>query len=282
MIESPCSRVLVVGAGTMGEALIAGWLRPQPPAPALLDARQVAAVNARPARSDELTARYGIACTCDVAQAPSADVVVLAVKPQKMAEVVRQANGRGPFAPDARRLYVSIAAGVSTAALERLLPEGSPVVRAMPNMPLRIGAGATALCAGAHAGEADLRCASRLFSCFGLVEKVSEQLMDAVCAVSGSGPAYVAAFVEALRDAGQACGLERGLSERLALQTVLGTARMLAEGNQSPAELRRSICSPGGTTLAALDAMSASGFDSVLARGVAAACSRSKELGAPS
>ena len=228
-----------------------------------------------------LEARYGVSCVSDAACIEGADVVVLAVKPQVMMGVLEgisalPAYGGGACGP----LFVSLAAGLTTQRLESALPENARLVRVMPNMPLQVSAGATAVTGGACATAEDIELVCQLFSCLGCACVVDESLMDAVCAVSGSGPAYVAAMVEALRDAGVKQGLDCGLAETLALQTVYGTAKVLVDTGQTAEYLRESVCSPGGTTLAALDAMNEAGFSGVFDAGVAAAVRRSKELSA--
>ena len=175
-------------------------------------------------------------------------------------------------------LFISIAAGIPTTRLEAALPKDAHVVRVMPNMPLSIGAGASGVCKGAQATNDEYDYVVGLFGCLGRAVPVDESDMDIVCALSGSGPAYVAAMIEALRDAAAAQGLDEQLAETLALQTVLGTARLIDETPLSPAVTREAVCSPGGTTLAALDAMYEAGFNDVFQAGVDAAVRRSKEL----
>jgi pyrroline-5-carboxylate reductase len=178
--------------------------------------------------------------------------------------------------PDA--LVVSIAAGISTKIIEGSLPAGARVVRTMPNTPALVGVGATAIAGGKHATDADLALVETLFQSVGLCVRVPESQIDAVTGLSGSGPAYVFAMIEALRDAGVREGLSEETSLQLAAQTVLGAARLLFEQNEPPETLRERVTSPGGTTRAGLDALEASGFAEVLAGAVRAATRRSKEL----
>ena len=273
-------RFLIVGGGKMGEGILSGWLGSSSAPADEVECDVVEVVEPGAERRAYLTERYHVTCLADVAEVEHVpDVVVLSVKPQVMMNVLAglaplpafQTTGDGP-------LFISIAAGLTTASLEAALPHGAALVRVMPNMPLAIGAGASGVCGGAHASEGQVAYVASLFDCLGKAVVVEESDMDAVCAVSGSGPAYVAAMVEALRDAGVAQGLDAELAETLALQTVLGTARLIDEGDQSVADVRISICSPGGTTLAALEAMEAAGFAHVFDEGVAAAVRRSKEL----
>ena len=203
----------------------------------------------------------------------ASDVILLAVKPNVAPGVLRE--NRAAFAGKA---VISIVAGLTVATLKALLPAEARFLRVMPNTPLLVSEGATAVTRGAHATDEDLAYAKELFACLGLACVVDEADMDAIGAVSGSGPAYVAALIEALRDGGVAEGLDAELAEKLALQTVLGTARLMTETGRGAEETRIAVCSPGGTTLAALAAMEEGGFTESLKAGVAAAVVRSKEL----
>jgi pyrroline-5-carboxylate reductase len=259
------TRLAVVGGGRMGEALVGGLLARGWAAP-----DEVCVVEARAARREELAGRFpGIA----VVEAPEpADGVVLAVKPGDVPAACRQVAAAGA----GRAL--SIAAGVPLAALEEAL--GSvPVVRAMPNTPALVGAGAAAIAAGTHAGEDDLVWAEQVLGAVGDVVRVPEALLDAVTGLSGSGPAYVFLVAEALIDAGVVAGLPHDVSRRLAVQTLLGAARLLAETGDEPQRLRAAVTSPGGTTAAGLRVLEAGGVRSAIVEAVAAATDRSRELG---
>lgn len=273
-------RFLVVGGGKMGEAILAGWISSSEGPAAEIAAGDIEVVNPGIERREHLAQAYGVACMADVAQvSEKPDVVVLAVKPQVMGGVLESIASLDVFAGGERGpLFVSIAAGLTTASLEASLPQGAPVVRVMPNMPLAIGAGASGVCGGSCVSAEQVEHVAGLFGCLGRAVVVDEGYMDAVCALSGSGPAYVAALIESMRDAAAAQGLDAALAEQLALQTVLGTARLIDETGATPAATRESICSPGGTTLAALDAMGAAGFDEAIKAGIDAAIRRSKEL----
>jgi pyrroline-5-carboxylate reductase len=176
------------------------------------------------------------------------------------------------------KLIVSIMAGVRCASIEDALENGIRVVRVMPNTPALVGAGATAICAGKHTGIKDLDCVEAIFALTGLVVRVDEKQMDAVTGLSGSGPAYVLTFIEALSDAGVKNGLPRDISAKLAVQTVLGASRMLAETGEHPAKLREQVTSPGGTTIAGLHVLENGRFRGVIMDAVDAATQRSKEL----
>lgn len=281
-------RILVVGAGKMGEAIVAGWVCAESGAAAGITATSVAVANPGEARRAHMVSAYGVSAYENASVAACAaeeaglgfDIVVLAVKPQVMFDVLAPFAQHPAFCGgEAGPLFVSIAAGLSTTKLEAALPAGARVVRVMPNTPLMVGAGASGICAGANASDADLSLVRDLFTCLGVAVVVDEADMDAVCAVSGSGPAYVAAMIEAIRDAAAASGLDAQLAEVLATQTVFGTAKLMLDRAQSAEQTRIAVCSPGGTTLAALDAMADRGFNEVFAAGVDACIKRSKELG---
>jgi pyrroline-5-carboxylate reductase len=262
--------VAFIGAGNMAGALIRGLI-----GTGTVPADHIIAADPDRARLDALRAELGISTVETNAEALSnADVVVLATKPQVFAQVLPGIGSA--LRPGA--LIVSIAAGISTTIIERALPEGAHVVRTMPNTPALVGAGATALAGGTHATEEDLALAETLFQSVGLCVRVPEAQIDAVTGLSGSGPAYVFAMIEALRDAGVREGLSEETALRLAAQTVSGAARLLLEQGESPETLRERVTSPGGTTRAGLDALEASGFAETLAGAVRAATRRSNEL----
>jgi len=256
-------RIQVIGGGRMGEALVAGLI-----ADGWAPAEEIAVVEAVRARRDELAeAHPGI----DVRPSghPGTDTL-LAVKP---GDAIGALEGLAP------RRVLSIAAGVTTRALEGALPDGTPVVRAMPNTPALVGQGAAALAAGAHAGEDDLAWAEAVLGAVGTVVRVPEAQLDAVTGLSGSGPAYVFLVAEALVDAGVLVGLPRPAAEALATQTLLGAATLLASGGRSAAERRADVTSPGGTTAAGLRALEAGGVRAAVIDAVVAATARSRELG---
>lgn len=262
----------------MGEAILGGWIASNEGPAADITASDVIVANPGLARREYLAERYGVSCVADAREIDGADIVVLAVKPQVMPDLLESirheaAYGGGESGP----LFVSIAAGLSTAWFAERLPEGARFVRVMPNTPLLVGAGATTVCSASPSPE-DVELVRALFDCLGSAFVVDEQYMDATGALSGSGPAYVAHMVEALRDAGSQAGLDPSLAENLALETVYGTCRLMLETGQSPEETRVAVCSPGGTTLAALAAMDEAGFMEMFTKGVVAAIRRSEEL----
>ncbi len=258
-----------IGGGNMAEALIRGILHAKAPAGRIVVAEPL------PARRELLAERYAVTVTGDNREAVTdADIIVLAVKPQMAGEVL--AGLAGAFS--AEKLLISILAGTPTSALEQPLGQAPRVVRAMPNTPALVGAGATALCGGQHARQEDLATAVHLFESVGTVQIVSEAQMDAVTGLSGSGPAYVFTLIEALADGGVKEGLLRETALALATQTVLGAARLVQEG-EHPAVLRDRVCSPGGTTIAGVKALEDHGFRAALMEAVAKAAERSRELG---
>lgn len=267
-------RIGIIGAGAMGGALAAGLLA------AGTDADSIRAADPDPKRREALEARSGIRCGAgNLEVVEQSDLVVLAVKPNQIATVLRELGGTGN-AELRRPLWVSIAAGISLSSLAGDLPPGTRLVRSMPNTPALVGAGATAFVANQEATEADRAAARLLFEAVGSTwEAPSEELLDAVTGLSGSGPAYLFLFLEALCEAGVRVGLPKDASSALATQTVLGAARLAAESERAPAELREQVSSPGGTTVAGLARLEAAGFRSAIHDAVEAATLRSRELG---
>ena len=278
--------LLVIGGGRMGEALVGGLL-----AAGALPPASVAVVEADAGRRDALQAPGGLAgrtpdlrVAATVAEAaPAAGFgAVLAVKPADVAAACTAVAAAGP----ARVL--SIAAGVTLASVRAALGGGAPsghggapaVLRAMPNTPALVGAGAAGLAAGEGAGPDDVAWAEGILAAVGTVVRVSEGQLDAVTGLSGSGPAYAFLVAEALIDAGVLVGLPRPVAEALTAQTLLGAARMLLERGEGPAALRAAVTSPGGTTAAGLRALEDRGTRAAFMAAVAAATERSRQLGA--
>jgi pyrroline-5-carboxylate reductase len=276
-----------IGAGNMGEALIKGLLKTGAAKPT-----QILASARRPERVRELAQLYGIRGATNAEVARDSDVIVLCVKPQILDQVLRG------ISPDTSRdtLIISVAAGVPIAAIERRLhpaanasasgsgpspakPAPPRIVRAMPNTPATVGAGATGIALGEHATEADLATAKTIFDSVGMTVVLEESQLDAVTGLSGSGPAYLFLIIEALADAGVKVGLSRRASLQLAAQTVLGSAKLLIESGQHPGMLKDGVTSPGGTAIAGLHTLEAGGLRNVLMNAVEAATRRSRELG---
>lgn len=258
----------LVGGGRMGEALLAGLLAADGTNGS---GRAIRVVEAHPARAEELRERYRqVEVTGSVGPAAA---TVLAVKPHQVADVCREVASAGS------PRVLSIAAGVTIAALEDALGSGVAVVRAMPNTPALVGAGAAAVAGGRAAGPDDVAWAMGVLEAVGSVVEVPESLLDAVTGLSGSGPAYVFLVLEALIEGGVAAGLPRDTSEALAGQTLLGAARLYLDGDASPAALRAQVTSPGGTTAAGLRVLEQRAVRAALIDAVVAARDRASELG---
>jgi pyrroline-5-carboxylate reductase len=262
------TRLELIGGGRMGEALLAGLLRE-----GWATADEVAVVEPIAARRDELAARHRGLTVTDAPR--GADGVVIAVKPGQVPAVARQLRALGGSAVGR---VLSIAAGVTTATIEASLGEGIAVVRAMPNTPALVGAGAAAIAGGTHATDDDLDWAEGVLGAVGVVVRVAEGQLDAVTGLSGSGPAYVFLVAEALIEAGVLVGLPRDVSTDLAVQTLLGSARLLAESGDDAATLRAAVTSPGGTTAAGLRVLEDRATRAALVAAVVAARDRSAEL----
>jgi len=228
-------------------------------------------------RLEYLQGKYGVSVTEDNLKAvKSADIIILAVKPQSMREVLEPLKE----AVDGTKLVISIAAGIPVGFIEGCLEKGPRVIRVMPNTPALVGEGAAALAPGRSATEADLKVARGIFDAVGMSVVVKEESIDAVTGLSGSGPAYVFIMIEALSDGGVLMGLPRDVSLRLAAQTVLGSAKLYLEtAGKHPGDLKDMVTSPGGTTIAGIKALEDGGFRAALINAVEAATRRSQELG---
>ncbi|MBU1184758.1 MAG: pyrroline-5-carboxylate reductase [Pseudomonadota bacterium] len=264
-------RIGMIGGGKMGGALMGGMI-----SGGLVKAEALTVADKDEDRLGELVKAYGVTVTVDNREAVRhADVVILAVKPQNMADVLDElADAVMPSA-----LVISIAAGIATAFIEERLGEGVRIVRVMPNMPALIGEGAAALCCGVSATKADLELARHIFGAVGITVEVKETLMDAVTGLSGSGPGYAFLIIEALTDAGIRMGLGREVALKLSAQSLFGAAKLCLLGKKPPAELRAMVTSPGGTTLAGLKALEEGRLRETLISAVEAATRRSAELG---
>lgn len=259
-----------LGCGNMAEALIRGLLT------AKVAPERIGASGPRAERMDAMRETYGIRTTTDnIELVKHSNVVVLSVKPQILDKVVRQVSN------DMREgtVVISVAAGVPTAAIEHLLRAETHVVRAMPNTPALVLAGATAIAPGEHATKADLDTARFLFDAVGITVELDESQLDAVTGLSGSGPAYIFLMLDALADGGVKMGLSRRNAQRLAAQTVMGSAKLLLETDEHPGRLKDMVTSPGGTAIAGLATLEAGGLRTTLINAVEAATDRSRELG---
>ncbi len=263
-------KLAIVGTGRIGEALLRGLLRSQ-----WLRPDQVVCTARREERCDELKAAHAVEVTTDNAAAiEAADVVLVALKPQTLLGVV--ASVGGSFRVD--QTVISLAAGITTAAIQDAIPGDVPVVRVMTNTPVQVDEAMSVVSGGTHASEADLDLASSILSHVGRVVRVSEEHLDSVTALSGSGPAYFFLLAEAMIDAGILLGLPRDLSSELIIQTMVGSAKMLRDTGQHPVELREMVTSPGGTTIAAIRELEGARVRAAFLDAIEAAKRRGEEL----
>ncbi|WP_181791996.1 pyrroline-5-carboxylate reductase [Mycolicibacterium parafortuitum] len=283
------ARIAIIGGGSIGEALLAGLLR------AGRQVKDLVVAEKGPDRAKYLAEKYSVRVTSVSDAVDAATYVVIAVKPGDVQHVIGDIADTAARAESdtAEQVFVSVAAGVGTAYYENKLPAGSPVVRVMPNAPMLVGGGVSAVAAGRFATPEHLKEVAQLFDAVGEVQIVTEGQIDAVTAVSGSGPAYFFLMVEALVDAGVEAGLPRNVATDLAVHTMAGSAAMLLERldeaaeragsgptmDTSPAQLRATVTSPGGTTAAGLRELERGGLRAAVAAAVEAAKRRSEQLG---
>lgn len=269
----PPRRVAVLGAGTIGEALLAGLLRSG------AASADLAFCERYDARAAEVGERTGVQRLLQPAEAAAfADVLLVAVKPQDVVALLDEIAA----GITTEHLVVSVAAGISTGSIEAHLPPTTPVVRVMPNTPMLVDAGMSAVVAGSFATDEHLEQAEAMMRAVGRVVRVPEHQIDAVTALSGSGPAYVYLLAEAMIDAGVLLGLPRALATELTAQTALGAATMLRDAGRHPAQLREAVTSPGGTTAAALRVLDDRGLRAAVLAAACAAQQRAGELGVSS
>ncbi|MBF7083182.1 pyrroline-5-carboxylate reductase [Desulfallas sp. Bu1-1] len=259
-----------IGGGAMAEALIAGLT-----GAGLVPPERIRVSDVSGERTAYLRDKFGVVTVSDNdALVGDADIIVLAVKPFVVGEVLAETGGR----IGDRHTVISIAAGISTSFIEQKLVGKVPVIRVMPNTPALVGAGATAVCRGRWASDRHLELALTMFGAVGRAVPVSENLMDAVTGLSGSGPAYMYIIAEALADAGVRVGLPRDVALTLAAQTMLGAARMILETGRHPGVLKDMVTTPGGTTIEGLFALEEGGLRAALVRAVERATARSRQL----
>ncbi|HEX4526328.1 MAG TPA: pyrroline-5-carboxylate reductase [Gaiellaceae bacterium] len=265
-------RIAILGAGRLGESLVrgflsSGWRQPD----------EVAVTVRHEERVPALRERYAISAgTSNVDAVQGAALIVVAVKPQDMSEVLAEIAG----SVSSEQVILSVAAGVTTAFIESHLSAEARVVRAMPNAPALVHEGIAGIAAGRSAGDADLALAEEALGHLGAVVRVSEFDLDAVTALSGSGPAYFALLAEAMIEAGLLLGLSRDVSTKLVVQTMFGSALLLRDEGMHPVELREAVTSPGGTTTRAIRELERSGVRAAFLNAISAATERSRELGA--
>jgi len=263
------SKVVFVGAGNMAEAIVSGMVAGSFCAP-----EKIIMTDVRPERLADLEKEYGVSTSTDNRVVKNAEIVVLAVKPQMMAEVLQV------IFPVLRSetLIISIAAGIPAAKIEAALGGNRRVIRVMPNTPALVGQGASAIAAGTLADEADLEVAEAILGCVGLTVRVKESDLDAVTALSGSGPAYVFYLLEGMLAAAEKMGLDKKTARKLALKTVEGAARLMEDSGEAADVLRAKVTSKGGTTEAAVRSLDEAGVKDAVVQALLAAQKRSVEL----
>ena len=270
MIGVQMTRLAVLGGGKMGEALIAGlvasgWRKPD----------EIVVTGRREERLSELFDSYGVDTLLDNAAAVAgAELVVLAVKPQDIEILLSDISAH----VSAEQTVLSVVAAIPTSFIEARLGDDVPVVRAMPNTPSIVHEGMAGIAAGRHASEDNMKLASEVLRHVGRVVTVPEPYLDAVTAISGSGPAYFALLAEAMIEAGILLGLSREISTELVVQTMLGSAKLLRDEHMHPVELREMVTSPGGTTIRAIRVLEQSGVRAAFLNAIQAAMERSQEL----
>lgn len=263
-------RIAVLGAGKMGGILLQAFVRT-----GLFPAQQIAATVAHELRAEALTKQFGLAVTTDNRRAvEGADIVLLAVKPTQVVQLVREVSG----SLKSGALIISIAASVKTGAIEDALGGSPAVIRAMPNTPAMLGAGITALCRGRFVTDEQLDLAQRIFSTVGRTVIVDERHMDAVTGLSGSGPAFLYIILESLAEAGVNVGLPREIATQLAAQTAYGAAKMVLETGSHPALLKDEVTTPAGCTVDGILELEEGGLRVTLIKAVKRATERAREL----
>ena len=268
---TPAISIGFIGGGQMCEAMLRGFLRA-----GIVHPSRVIVAEPTDTRRDYLKSIFdpSLKITSDNLLTLDRDIVIIAVKPQSVAEVLSPLKSQPPHS-----LIISIVAGVSLAELESSLPTGTRVVRCMPNTPAMISESASGFAMGHACLQSDEQLVKRLLHCIGPVAyPIPEKLLDAVTGLSGSGPAYAFVFIEAMADAAVSQGLPRDVALRLAAQTLVGAGKLVLEGKQHPGALKDSVCSPAGTTIAGIVAMEESGFRGSVMKGVIAAAKRSREI----
>lgn len=265
-------KICILGTGNMGEALVSGLISSASSKP-----QNIICTDVREAKLNEIREKYSVQTSADNLEAVAkSDIVIYAVKPQIMAAVLKETAEK----LDMSKLIISIAAGVPMQAIESFLNKELRLIRVMPNIAAAVKEAATAVAAGKHASEEDVKLAMTIFNSIGKTVFIPENyLMDAITGLSGSGPAYIFLIVEAMADAGVKVGLSRQEAFFLSAQTVLGAAKMLIETREHPGQLRDRVTSPGGTAIAGLATLEEGGLRTTLINAVEVATNRSRELG---
>lgn len=271
-----------IGAGNMGEAFIDAVIQS-----GLLPAAKISVADVDPGRLDYLNKKYGVTVLRDNGKLfQSCRMVVLAVKPQQMPAVLKDVSGRRGYQLSERKLVISIAAGFAIRKMEEILyppldaesVRNLPIIRVMPNTPALVLSAVSGMSPNRFVTEEDARVARTLLQAVGEVVELAEEALDAVTALSGSGPAYVFYLVESMTEAGIQMGLEPATAASLAVATLRGAAKLLEASGEPPEELRRKVTSPGGTTAAAIDVFENRGFKSIIIAAIASATRRAQEL----
>ena len=256
-------KLAFIGAGNMAQAMIGGVLRK-----GLLPKNEIIATAATQKTIDTVAAQYGVNVTLDNKEAAKADIIVLAVKPVYYAEVIAEIKD----VVSSEQIIVTIAAG------KEAFGGSHKIVRTMPNTPALVGEGITAVCPNANVGEEDLKQVCDILESFGKAEVISEKIMDAVIAVSGSSPAYVFLFIEAMADAAVAEGMPRAQAYQFAAQSVLGSAKMVLETGKHPGELKDMVCSPAGTTIDAVRVLEQGGLRGIVMDAMHACAEKNRNM----
>lgn len=260
-----------IGCGNMAQAMITGILTQK-----VVNPNDLIVSNPREEKMAQLKEKFGILTTTENQKvARESDILILAVKPQVYQAVIKEIKEE----VTTEQIIVTIAAGVSMAATERQFGKEMKIVRVMPNTPALVGEGMSGLCCNEYVTDEEFDQVHQIFESFGKAEKITENLMDAVVGVSGSGPAYVYMFIEAMADAGVAQGLPRQQAYTFAAQTLLGSAKMVLETGKHPGELKDAVCSPAGTTIEAVNVLEKKGMRSAVIEAVTAAAKKNHALG---
>ena len=260
-----------IGCGNMAQAMITGILTQE-----VVNPNDLIVSNPHKEKVATLKQQFGIMTTTDNKEvARESDILVLSVKPQVYPTVIKEIREE----VSTEQIIVTIAAGVSMATTERQFGKETKIVRVMPNTPALVGEGMSGLCCNEYVTEEEFDQVHHIFESFGKAEKITENLMDAVVGVSGSGPAYVYMFIEAMADAGVTQGLPRKQAYTFAAQTLLGSAKMVLETGKHPGELKDAVCSPAGTTIEAVNVLEKKGMRSAVIEAVTAAAKKNHALG---
>jgi pyrroline-5-carboxylate reductase len=263
-------KIAIIGGGKMGSIIAQGLIGHK-----ILSGRDIIVTDIDSARLDFIRSTMGLQVSQDnINSAKNTDIIVIAVKPQNMAATLTEFSS----VIDTSKVVISIAAGITTNFIEASLAKGVRVVRVMPNTPALVGEGAAAVARGSCATTDDIKLTRAIFDAVGISVEINENLMDAVTGLSGSGPAYFFLIIEALIDAGVKMGMPHDLAAKLAMQTMLGAARLCLQSDKQPAELREMVTSPGGTTAAGLKVLEEGNIRATIVSAVEAATKRSKEL----